>query len=484
MARTIRINFIYNFLNTVVGLLFPLIIVPYTSRVLMPEGIGIVQFLQSIVSYVTLLTSIGIPLYGVREIAKIRDDIEERNKTTIEILVLHAILSIIGYAFIFILGFGINRITENLPIFLVLSLHVVLNALGATWFYQAIEDFKYITIRSLVVRFVCLCALFIFVKDSSDLFAYACVLVLAEVGNNLFNFIHLRKFITTPINRIAYKELRVRRHIKPACRIFLLNIITSIYVNLDTVMLGFLTDNSSVGFYASASKISKVLLGVVTTLGSVLLPRFSNLVSSRQTELFENLSKKAYDVIITFAMPGTVMCIICARIIMLILCGQLFADAILTLQILSPIILFIGLSNYIGLQILYPQNKEAIVIKCTAIGAVVNFLLNLILIPKLSQNGAAIATVVAEGLVTGSMFFIGRKYIPFRPFNKNFISVVIGCVGFSFPVCYVNSLNLNIYFTAAIDCIIAVVIYCAVMLIMRNQIFSEIIHTSFSKNNM
>lgn len=169
---------------------------------------------------------------------------------------------------------------------------------------------------------------------------------------------------------------------------------------------------------------------------------------------------------------------------MLILCGQLFADAILTLQILSPIILFIGLSNYIGLQILYPQNKEAIVIKCTAIGAVVNFLLNLILIPKLSQNGAAIATVVAEGLVTGSMFFIGRKYIPFRPFNKNFISVVIGCVGFSFPVCYVNSLNLNIYFTAAIDCIIAVVIYCAVMLIMRNQIFSEIIHTSFSKNNM
>ena len=229
---SLKTNIILNFLNTVTGLVFPMITFPYATRVLMPEGIGSINFLSSIVAYVVLLTNLGIPMYAVREVAKYRDNKVIRNQITVEILILNLFLCLLGYFLIFGLAHFINRINEQKDLFYVLSITILFTALGINWFYQAIEDFKFITIRALVFRLLSVLALFIFVKTKDDLLIYALVLVGSTVGNNFINFLHLKTYIS--LHSISWNQLRFFHHLAPSFRIFILNIITSIYLNLNT----------------------------------------------------------------------------------------------------------------------------------------------------------------------------------------------------------------------------------------------------------
>ena len=193
---SLKANIILNFINTVTGIIFPVITFPYAARVLMPEGIGVVNFLSSVVAYIVLLTSLGIPMYAVREVAKCRDDKAMRDQTTIEILSLSLVLCLFGYLIVWLLGVYVPQINKQLSLFYVLSLTVLFTSLGVNWFYQAIEDFKFITLRALVFRILAAAALFLFVKDKEDLLIYAFVVVGSTVGNNFINFIHLRKYLS------------------------------------------------------------------------------------------------------------------------------------------------------------------------------------------------------------------------------------------------------------------------------------------------
>lgn len=374
MGQSIKNNFLLNLSTTITGLLFPLITFPYASRILMADGIGQVQFFQSIIDYVSLCTALGIPLYAVREIARIRDNKELRSRTTIEILLLHAILTLVGYIVVFILAKTVAKIEIDASLFFLLSTTLFFNTIGVAWFYQAIEDFKYITLRSLFVRILSLVALFIFVKTKQDLFYYAGILVIGTVGNNIFNFFRLRKYIK--LSKGEFKRLNLLRHLIPALKIFILNLVISIYVNLDSVMLGFLKNEESVGYYAAATRLTKAILGIVSSLGAVLLPRFSNMITNGQKEEFQLLANKAASFTIALSLPMSVGLIFMAAPIIHIFCGNGFEPSILTLKLVAPIVLFIGLSGIIGMQILYPQGREKYVIISTMVGACINLLIN------------------------------------------------------------------------------------------------------------
>lgn len=416
MSSSVKRNFALNLINTISGLLFPLVTFPYASRILLADGIGLVQFFQGIIGYISLCTSLGIPLYAVREIARVRDDKIQCSKTAIEILLLHSILTLAGYGIVFVLIATVAKVQVDVPLFLLLSTNVFFTAIGALWFYQGIEDFKFITIRTLIVRVFSLVALFLFVKNKSDLFCYAAISVVAEVGSNVFNFIRLRKFID--IQSLHFSMLRPIRHFKPALKIFLLSMIISIYVSLDTVMLGFLKNEAAVGYYAAANRITKSISSVVQSLGVVLLPRFANLVNTNQFSEFKILSDKAISFILATSLPLTVGLIFMASPLIHFFCGENFEPSILTLQIMAPIILFIAMSGIIGMQILYSLGKEKLVIMATLGGAITNFSLNWVLIPSYGQYGAGIATSIAEFVVTTLMIILGWKYMPVRFFSK------------------------------------------------------------------
>lgn len=458
MPTSIKKNFVLNLFNTVTGLLFPIITFPYASRILFAEGIGQIQFFQSIVDYIMLCTSLGIPLYAVREIARIRDNDLLRTKVTVEILLLHALLTLIGYGVVFVLIHLVAKIQVDIPLFLLLSTALLFNAIGVAWFYQGVEDFKYITIRTLLVRLFSLVSLFLFVKDKEDLFFYAAITVVANVGGNIFNFIRLRTYLKGSL--LKGTELRPFKHLVPALRIFVLNLIISIYVNLDSVMLGFLKNDQSIGYYAAATRLTKAILGIVSSFGMVLLPRFSYMLGNNQMDEFKVMANKAVSFVIAVSLPLCIGLIFMANPIILLFCGVHFEPSILTLRFVAPIIIFIGLSGIMGMQILYPQGKERLVIISTLSGAIVNFCLNYLLIPSYAQYGAAIATFFAELSVTGIMIVIGYKYLPIRFFTRQNMQYGISSLVVTVILIILRYLILDDYMYLLIGIIISVPTYC------------------------
>lgn len=424
MARSIKTNYIFNLINTVSSFIFPVITFPYASRIMLAEGIGLVNFYQSIIQYISLFTCLGIPMYAIREIAKVRDNPQECSKTTLEILSLHLFLTFLGYLIVYILCLSLTEIQANIPLFLILSLTLILTTIGCEWFYQGIEDFKYITIRGLIVKIAAVIVLFTMVKTQEDILWYGGYCVIGVLGGNIFNFIRLRKFI----HFTHFRNLHPFKHLKPALHIFLLNLIVSLYVNLNSVMLGFLKGPESVGFFTAATRLSQMILGIASALGTVMLPRLSHLVANQNMSEFNRLAQKAVQFMFAITLPLSIGCFFIAPYIIPIFCGETYFPAINTLRIISPIIFFIGLSGVLGIQILYPQGQENKVIICTALGALLNLILNFITIPLWSHLGAAISTLCAETVVTLSMIYIGRQYIPIHWNNKIFINYTIGSV--------------------------------------------------------
>lgn len=474
MAKSLKANYLFNLANTISGLLFPLITFPYASRILLADGIGQINFFQSIIQYITLLTCLGIPMYAIREVAKIRENIEERNKVTVEILLLHASLTVVGYIIMILLVATVTKIQVDILLFLLLSTTIFFTAIGCEWFYQGVEDFKYITIRGLIVKTISVILLFLLVKTKEDIMWYAAYSVFGVLGGNVFNFVRLRKYIS--IKTLPFRELHPLRHLLPALHVFVLNLVISIYVQLNTVMLGFMADTTAVGLFTAASKLSHMVLGIVGALGTAMLPRLSNLITTGQKEEFNRLAQKSMQFVIAITLPMTVGIIMTSSYLIPLFCGDTYTPAILTLQVISPIILAIGISNIMGIQILYPQGQENKVIISTALGAIANFFLNVWLIPQLAQDGAAIATVIAEIAVTVSMVYIGRTYIPIKWRNRSYIHYLIGSFLMGIGIWiwkYQSSFRSDIV-NLAIVCGIGISIYLFYLILIKDSFCTEL----------
>ena len=446
----------------------------------MADGIGHINFFSSIISYISLFTSLGIPMYAIRETARVRDNQRELSKTTTEILILHACLTILGYIAVFIIAFTVPKVMVDIPLFLLLSISIFLTAIGCEWFYQGVEDFKYITIRAIAIRSICVVLLFLLVHSKDDLMYYAIYTVVGSVGNNILNFVRLRKYVK--LSFVSFMELNPSRHIKPALKIFVFNLVISIYVNLDTVMLGFLKDATCVGYYTGASRLTKMLLGIVSSLSTVMIPRLSNLIQNGEMDEFNRLSQKAFDFVFALSLPLFLGLIVTAPILIKLFCGPSYDPAITTLEILSPILLFIALSGVLGIQILYPQGKENIVVKCTIFGAITNFTLNLILIPLMANNGAAIATCVAEFMVTFVMIFIGRKFLPIEYSIKRYSNYIIGSALMFCVIQVIKSIpNLPMLIHFILIVVFGITTYCGYLYMKRDEMFINLFINQITK---
>lgn len=472
-----------NLINTVVGLLFPLVTFPYVSRVLQPDGIGVINFYSSIIKYIVLFSSLGIGLYGIREVAKIRNNYQLRNKETIEILGLHIFLSIIGYIVVILLCLTVKKIEANVFLFSILSLQILLSVIGVNWFYQGIEDFKYITIRSLIVKFISAILLFTLVKTKNDITTYAWIIIVSETGNNLFNFIRLGKYVN--IKELKLSNINIFKHLIPSAKVFVLNIIVSLYISLAPILLGFLSTETAVGLYTTTTRINSAVLGIVTALGTTLLPRMSHYASTGQNEIFVQIEKKGINFILTIAFPIVIGLIIVSPELIPLFSGAKYMEAIPTMRIIAPAILFVSLSGILGMQVLYPLGKERIVIICTTIGAIVFLSSSFILIPKYSQNGAALSNALAEFSVLISMLFLGKKYISYSFNNKYWIQILFGSfiMGISVLIFQIN-VELNIILKFLIEVLIGILVYGIYLIILKNEFVYLIINMLKLKLNV
>lgn len=473
MAKSVKVNYILNLINTGTQMLFPLITFPYVCRVIEAGGIGQINFFQSIISYISLFTCLGIPMYAIREIARDRSDVVQMNRTAMEILLLHSMLTLVGYAIVAILCLTVPQIQVNIPLFLILSLTIFFTAIGCEWFYQGIEDFKYITIRGLIIKTVSVVLLFIFVKSKTDLLYYGCYTVFGVLGGNIFNFFRLRKYIHR--ENIIFSELHIKRHIKPVLKVFSFSVVTSFYLQLNTVLLGFLKNALAVGYFAAATKVMQMLLTMSACLGSVMMPRASHLIAENKETEFNRLIQKSYDFTLAIALPMTIGLIFCAPSLITALCGVKFEHSILPSQIIAPIILMVAISNVFGIQVLFPKGKINIVTLCCGIGAVADLILNLCLIPFFSYIGTSIAYLGAEVATTVSMYFIGRKYIPIIYFKKSHLTYVLGCVLMAFALYVINLLQLPTLTTLILQGCSGVLIYFIILSLCKDEMLVQLL---------
>lgn len=478
-SKSISLNFIMNFLLTASSILFPLITFPYVSRVLGPTGTGAVAMGTSLVSYFTMVAMLGVPTYGIRACSQVRDDKKKLSKTVQELLIINLFMALISYIAFFIALWLVPSFREESTLYTICSIAIILNVICVNWVYQALEEYSYITFVSVLFKALGLALMFLLVRNSGDVLWYGLVTVVSSFGSAIFNFIRLRKLIDLH----PCRPWNFRRHLYPIFTFFFMSVATTVYTNLDTVMLGVMKNNEVVGYYNAAIKIKTILVTLVTSLGTVLLPRLSYYYEQGKETEFLSLVSKAFSFVLLFSIPCCIYFSVYARPVVEFLSGPGYLLAVAPMIILMPTILFIGLSNITGIQVLVPTGREVLVLRSVILGAVVDFLLNLVLIPSLGASGAAIGTLCAEFAVTLLQFWYLRKLLTSIIWSIEFKELLIMMLVSTPVIWIVSGLHLSsLFWNLAVSAIVYFGICGLILTLCKERILMYIAGKIFNKS--
>lgn len=469
--KSLKLNFFLSTARTALGFLVPLLIFPYVGRILGPDGIGKVEFANSIVSYFVLFTQLGIPVYGMREIARCRDSLDKRSGTVWELTLILLATSAAGYVVYFLLAGVVPAFRRESVLFCVVAPSVLLTDFNYDWVYQGLEDQSYITARFVLVKILQIAAVFLLVRSRSQYVLYAAITVGLASISTVFNIIHLRKYIVF----IPVKRLDVRRHLKPILFIFASLLAVSIYTNLDVAMVGFFCGDEKVGLYTAANRIVRIVITVVTALSAVVVPRIENSLKNSDLESYRRYINLSLNYILILAIPCYLGIVALADDIIMIFAGAEFSESVFSVRLLSPIIIIVGLAYFVGMQILYPHREEWKYTVSVTVAAIANAACNIILIPRFSQNGAIAGTLVAEsaGLAI-QMFFARRHLAETEIFSLNTLKYLAAGAAM-FAVLRALPVPGGMALHCAACVVLGALIYGSLLLLMREKLVCEVI---------
>lgn len=446
---SVKRNAVLNIIYKISSMIFPLIVYPYVSRVLLSGGLGKVAFFTNITNYAMLIGSLGISTYGIRATAKVRDDKEKLSKVVKELFTINSIVTLLVLVFLFLSLLFVDKFRTDIALFFICCGQVAIAPLSMDWLYGGLEQYGYITRRAITFKVISLVLIFAFVHTQSDYVIYALITAFGYVGNYICNFIHSRKFVTRKVKG----KLNLRIHLKPTLLLFASLLAVSIYTNVDSIMLGFINGDNAVGLYDVAVKAKTVLLSLINAISAVLLPRLSYYVAQKNEGEYKSILRKSIRVIAIIAVPLTIFFELEALDCILVLGGEHYRSATLCMMILMPILLISGFSNITGNQILIPHGMDSCFTKAVTLGAIVDIVLNALFMPKFSLYGAAMATLIAEITQMMVQAIYSKKYLR-GEFDLNAgVKIVIAafipgiCVFFLRRMLNINALiNLIIYF--------------------------------------
>lgn len=417
--KSIKLNYIYNLLYQILAIILPLITVPYISRVLGADGIGTYSYTYSIVYYFMIIALLGINNYGNRSIAKTRDDKKKMSKTFLGIYAIQLFMSmlmIVCYVGYVILFDNQYKMIAFIEILFILSAMVDVN-----WFFFGLEEFKITVVRNTILRLLTLALIFIFVRTKDDLWIYTLIMAGSTLLCNLILVPPLLKRID--FEKIMFKD--IKKHIKPCLVLFIPVISVSLYKMMDKVMLGMLTNVTQVGYYEQAEKIANLPIALISALGTVMLPRISNLASKNENSKILEYIEKSVQVMMFLALPITFGLIGVAGNFVPIFLGNDFLASVPVLRMLSVTILFVTFASIIRMEYLLPKEKDRTYIESVIGGAIVNLIMNWIFIPKFDAIGACIGTICAEAFVMIYQIVAVGKELPIKQYLIDIISFVI-----------------------------------------------------------
>ncbi len=469
--KSLKVNVILNVIKTIMSMIFPLITFPYASRILLPEGIGKVNFANSIISYFSIISALGINIYALRESAKLRDDKIALSQFVKEVFIINLLSTFVAYVLLFTSLFLVPKFFEYRKLIIVYSANMLFITLGIDWLYGAMEDYFYTTVRSIAFQVLSLILLFLFVHSKDDYVKYAAINVVSTTGAGILNFIHSRKYISLRGTR----KLHLKKHISHIFILFSYTLAASVFTILDTSMLGFMSDSEQVGFYSGASKIIRMIRDLFPAIFSVLTARFSYYVSQNNQEKINDISKKTLNFIFCFSIPIVIGLIILMNPIVLLLCGKNYEAAIPVAQIMAPLVVFSACSGFLGGVVLFSQGKDKLYLLCTIIAAISDILLNILFIPSFGAFGAALATVITEGIIFVIYDCFLSSFIKQLCIIKNLLEYILSSFVMGIVVFIAQNLFHNIIVKLIVPTICGIIVYGSCLLIFKNDFILEIL---------
>lgn len=463
--RSVAVNAVLNAIKTLSGIIFPLITFPYVSRVLLVENMGVYSYCTSIISYASLLASLGITTYAVREGTAYKNERNKMNQFASEVFSINLISTAFSCLLLIMAIIFFPSLRQNAIILMILSVSIIFTTVGCEWIFNVYEDFGYITIRSILVQVISLVMMFVFVRTRDDLVNYVVVHTVATSGANVFNVISRRKYcrIRFTLNRNMLSRL------KPIFVLFANTLATSIYVNLDMTMVGAFSGDYSAGLYSVSTKLYTVVKSLLSAIIIVSIPRLSDYLGEKDIAGYNKTAQGIFEALWLLVTPVVVGLFSISSNIVQIIAGQEFAEAQLSLQILAIALLFCMFGWFFTSCVLIPYKQENKVLRATVIAATINVGMNLVLIPKWQHNAAALTTVIAEFISMWICFRYSRAFYRANISFRDFISVLLGNIMIWLACRVTCTLIDSLFVSTIVSAISSILIYAVVIVGLKNK---------------
>lgn len=445
-------------------MLFPLLTVPYVTRALCADNYGKVSFSRAFVSWFILLAGLGISNYAVREGAKMRNDRKKLSKFVSEIFSINFYMTIISYAVMFCVVL-FPKFSEYRIYILVLSLENLMHTLGVEWVCSVYEDFRYFTIRTLIVRTATLLAILCLVKTPADTLKYCCIIAGSYTFSNVLNFIHSRKYVDLRLTL----QINLKKHLLPILIMFGNTVMTTIYVSSDKVLLGLMANDYSVGIYSVSSQAYSIVKTVINAMTIVTLARLSYFIGSDEKEKYDSLFEKTLNSTVFIICPAVVGLFCTAKEVIWFLGGTGYMDAVFSLKTLSIALLFAAINTLMTSDVLIPYGQEKTVLICSACSALLNIILNLFLIPRYTYNAAAVTTLIAEIFAFVMIVYYSKDFAKIRLEPGGAVQILIGVMIIVIICASADMISMSMLARLVCKIVFSVLAYSAVMLLMKNK---------------
>ena len=469
--RNLKVNTALNMIKTGANIVFPLITIPYVLRVLSANNIGKVDFGNSFVSYFSLIASLGISTYAIRECAKVRDDRKKLDTVASQIFSINICTTIVAYIMLAISLIVFRNLDSYRTLIIIQSTVILFTTLGADWINTAMEDFVYITLRSVLFQVISLILMFMFVKTQDDYVKYAIISVISSSGSNISNIIYRKRYC-----KIKFTwDIPWKKHMIPICLLFVMTLSQTVFNSADITMLGLMKGDYAVGIYSTAAKIEKVISQIVSSVVFVLIPRLSYMFDLGEYEKINKLLRSVLVVFATIGLPSCVGAAVMAKEIILIVGGAKYIEATLVLQILLLSFLFslVG-GSFLGNVVLLPSGNEKQFMIICCISTVVNVIANAFLIPRWGAYAAAGTTAFSSLLIMLMLIVSVDKRIKIQSPIRLFLAPIGGSAIMSVCCVWVKQFFDGLWIRTIVCVISGAVVYGIVQILLKNEMVLEL----------
>ncbi|MBZ5948421.1 oligosaccharide flippase family protein [Leuconostoc gelidum subsp. gasicomitatum] len=468
-------NYIYNVLYQLLAVLLPFITIPYVSRVLGAENVGINSLTNANTQYFVLIATMGISVYATREIAYVKNDANARSALFFEIMVIKLILFVLAYGLFFIFLFLVHQYKQ---IYIIQSISIVSAFFDISWFFMGLQNFKVTVLRNLLVKIISIISIFIFVKSSNDIHVYILILVLSIFFGNIsiWSYLHSNlRFVK------KHKILSFKRHVKPIVVLFVPQVAIQVFTVVNKTILGIYSTPVSLGLFENSDKIIRILMAVVTASGMVLLPAVSNLYANKDFNKVKEYMYKAFDYVSFLSIPLSVGLIVVAFPFGTWFFGQSFSNIGLVLALLSSVLVFMAWNNTLSSQFLIPAKHENWYTKSFIYGAIINIALNILFDKKFGAVGAAISAVLSETIVVIYQLYKIKYFFELKTMFKNVWKYYFASMIMAVGVFFINKVSEFNIFVLILDLTTGIIIYLTCIILLRVSIIGDFKHYIMGK---